>query len=283
MLKKEFLEIMPERKKDSHKGDYGHVLVLAGSMGLTGAAALCSLGALRCGCGLVTLGIPRSLNAIMETKLTEVMTRPLPETRNVSLSLEALPKIKKMVKGVDAVALGPGLSIDKGTKRLVNKLVKVIDKPLVIDADALNCIASNIAALKSVKSPIIITPHPGEMSRLSGLEIDTIQRNRQKVAKDLARQCNLIVVLKGNNTVVSDGKANNFVNESGNPGMGTGGTGDILTGMIASFLAQGVPAFKAAKLAVYIHGKAGDLAAREKGEIGLIAGDILEKVPEAFK
>ncbi len=283
MLKKEFLEIMPERKKDSHKGDYGHVLVLAGSMGLTGAAALCSLGALRCGCGLVTLGIPRSLNAIMETKLTEVMTRPLPETRNVSLSLEALPKIKKMVKGVDAVALGPGLSIDKGTKRLVNKLVKVIDKPLVIDADALNCIASNIAALKSVKSPIIITPHPGEMSRLSGLEIDTIQRNRQKVAKDLARQCNLIVVLKGNNTVISDGKGNNFVNESGNPGMGTGGTGDILTGMIASFLAQGVPAFKAAKLAVYIHGKAGDLAAREKGEIGLIAGDILEKVPEAFK
>ena len=282
MLKKEFLEIMPERKKDSHKGDYGHVLVLAGSTGLTGAAALCSLGALRSGCGLVTLGIPKSLNAIMETKLTEVMTRPLPETRNVSLSLEALPKIKKMVKGVDAVALGPGLSTDKGTKQLVNKLIKVIDKPLVIDADALNCIASNIKALKSIRSPIIITPHPGEMSRLSGLEIDTIQRNRLKVAKDLARQCNLIVVLKGNNTVVSDGKANNFVNESGNPGMATGGTGDILTGMIASFLAQGVPAFKAAKLAVYIHGKAGDLAAREKGEIGLIARDILEKVPEAF-
>lgn len=283
MLKKEFSEIVPERRRDSHKGDYGHVLVLAGSVGLTGAAVLCSLGALRSGCGLVTLGIPKSLNAIMETKLTEVMTKPLPETKNVSLSLEALPKIKKMVKGVDAVALGPGLSTDKATKQLVNKLVKVIDKPLVIDADALNCIASNIKALKSVKSPIIITPHPGEMSRLSGLEIDTIQRNRQKVVKDLARQCNLIVVLKGNNTVVSDGKANNFVNESGNPGMATGGTGDILTGMIASFLAQGVPAFKAAKLAVYIHGKAGDLAAREKGEIGLIAGDILEKVPEAFK
>ncbi len=282
MLKKEFSEIMPERRRDSHKGDYGHVLVLAGSMGLTGAAALCSLGALRSGCGLVTLGIPKSLNAIMETKLTEVMTRPLPETRNVSLSLEALPKIKKMVKGVDAVALGPGLSRDKATKRLVNRLVKVIDKPLVIDADALNCIASNIKELKSIRSPIIITPHPGEMSRLSGLEIDTIQRNRQKVAKDLARQYNLIVVLKGNNTVVSDGKTNNFVNKSGNPGMATGGTGDILTGMIASFLAQGVPAFKAAKLAVYIHGKAGDLAAREKGEIGLIAGDILEKVPEAF-
>ncbi len=283
MLKKEFLEIIPERKRDSHKGDHGHVLVLAGSMGMTGAAALCSLGALRSGCGLVTLGIPKSLNAIMETKLTEVMTRPLPETRNISLSLEALPKIKKMLKGVDAVALGPGLSTDEGTKRLVNKLIKVIDKPLVIDADALNCIASNITALKSVKSPIIITPHPGEMSRLSGLEIDTIQRNRQKVTKDLARQCNLIVVLKGNNTVVSDGKNNNFVNKSGNPGMGTGGTGDILTGMIASFLAQGVSAFKSAKLAVYIHGKAGDLAAREKGEIGLIAGDILEKIPEAFK
>jgi len=283
MLKKEFSEIMPERKKDSHKGDYGHVLVLAGSKGLTGAAALCSLGALRSGCGLVTLGIPKSLNAIMETKLTEVMTRPLPETKNISLSLEALPKIKKMLKGVNAVALGPGLSTDKGTKRLVNKLVKLIDKPLVIDADGLNCICSNIKALKSIKSPIIITPHPGEMSRLSGLEINTIQRNRQRVAKDLARQYNLIVVLKGNNTVVSDGKANNFVNKSGNPGMATGGTGDILTGMIASFLAQGVPAFNAAKLAVYIHGKAGDLAAREKGEIGLIAGDILEKVPEAFK
>jgi len=258
-------------------------LVLAGSVGLTGAAALCSLGALRSGCGLVTLGIPKSLNAIMETKLTEVMTRPLPETRNISLSLEALPKIKKMLKGVNAVALGPGLSTDKGTKRLVNKLVKLIDKPLVIDADGLNCICSNIKVLKSIKSPIIITPHPGEMSRLSGLEINTIQRNRQRVAKDLARQCNLIVVLKGNNTVVSDGKANNFVNKSGNPGMATGGTGDILTGMIASFLAQGVPAFNAAKLAVYIHGKAGDLAAREKGEIGLIAGDILDKIPEAFK
>ncbi len=283
MLKKEFSEIMPERKKDSHKGDYGHVLVLAGSAGLTGAAVLCSLGALRSGCGLVTLGIPKSLNAIMETKLTEVMTRPLPETKNISLSLEALPKIKKMLKGVNAVALGPGLSTDKGTKRLVNKLIKLIDKPLVIDADGLNCICSNIKVLKSIKSPIIITPHPGEMSRLSGLEINTIQRNRQRVAKDLARQCNLIVVLKGSNTVVSDGKANNFVNKSGNPGMATGGTGDILTGMIASFLAQGVPAFNAAKLAVYIHGKAGDLAAREKGEIGLIAGDILEKVPEAFK
>ena len=283
MISKEFLGVIAKRRPDSHKGDYGHVLVLSGSEGLTGAATLCSLGALRSGCGLVTLGIPQSLNPIMEVKLTEVMTQPLPETKKISLSLKAVTKIKNMLKDVDAVALGPGLTTNQGTKSLVNKLIKIINKPLVLDADGLNCIAGNISVLKSVKYPIVITPHPGEMARLVRMEVGTIQRNREKVAKDFADRYKLTVVLKGYQTVVAGTKVNSYINKTGNPGMATAGAGDILTGMIASLIAQGISSYEAAKLAVYVHGMAGDLASKKKGEISLIAGDILDNLAAVFK
>ncbi|MEA3328616.1 MAG: NAD(P)H-hydrate dehydratase [Candidatus Omnitrophota bacterium] len=283
IINKQFLEIIAKRKQNSHKGDYGHVLVLSGSEGMTGAASLCSLGALRSGCGLVTLGIPRSLNPIMEVKLTEVMTKPLVETTNASLSLKAAPEIKRILKDVDVVALGPGLTTNKGTKSLVNELIKTISKPLVLDADGLNCIAGNSSVLKLIKYPVVITPHPGEMARLARMEIDTIQRNRQKVAKDFANRHNLVVVLKGYQTVVAGPETDSYVNKTGNSGMATAGAGDILTGMIASLISQGIPEYEAAKLAVYTHGKAGDLASKKKGKISLIASDILDNLAAVFK
>jgi hydroxyethylthiazole kinase-like uncharacterized protein yjeF len=283
MIDKKFLGLIAERKPDSHKGDYGHVLVLGGSRGLTGAATLCSLGALRSGCGLVTLGIPQSLNLITEVKLTEVMTRPLPETKKGALSLKAAVEIKRMLKNIDVIALGPGLTTNQETKALVRKLLKLIDKPLVLDADGLNCIAGNVSILKSLKYPVVVTPHPREMARLVKMEVGTVQRNRQKVAKDFAGRYNLIVVLKGYKTVVASTKTNSYINKTGNPGMATAGVGDILTGMIASLIAQGISPYEAAKLAVYVHGKAGDLASKEKGQLSLVAGDILNKLPAVFK
>lgn len=283
MTKEKFKGIIPVRKLGSHKGDFGHVFVLAGSVGLSGAAYLTSQACLLSGSGLVTLGIPKNLNPIMEVKLTEVMTQPLPETKKISLSLKAVTKIKNMLKDVDAVALGPGLTTNQGTKSLVNKLIKIINKPLVLDADGLNCIAGNISVLKSVKYPIVITPHPGEMARLVRMEVGTIQRNREKVAKDFADRYKLTVVLKGYQTVVAGTKVNSYINKTGNPGMATAGAGDILTGMIASLIAQGISSYEAAKLAVYVHGMAGDLASKKKGEISLIAGDILDNLAAVFK
>ena len=283
MMRKAFSRILPERLPATHKGDYGHILVLAGSPGLTGAAYLCCLGALRSGCGLVTLGIPRSLNLAMEAKLTEVMTKPLPETTDLSLSLASEREIYRLVEKADAVAIGPGLSTNSETAELVKKLVGLIDKPFVLDADGLNNIIDDVSILKGVKSRAVITPHPGEMARLLRISIAEVQSQREKVAQDFSREYGVTVVLKGHRTVVSEPDGNYYVNRTGNPGMATAGVGDILTGMIASFLGQAFSSFDACKLAVYIHGIAGDLAAKEKGKISLIASDLLNKLPEAFK
>lgn len=282
-MRKALSRILPERLPATHKGDYGHILVLAGSAGLTGAAYLCCLGALRSGCGLVTLGIPKSLNLAMEAKLTEVMTKPLAETTDGSLSLASEREIYRLVKKVDAVAIGPGLSTNSETAELVKKLVGLIDKPFVLDADGLNNIIDDVSILKGVKSRVVITPHPGEMARLLRISIGEVQSQREKVTQDFSREYKVTVVLKGHRTVVSEPDGNCYVNRTGNPGMATAGVGDILTGMIASFLGQSISPFDAAKLAVYIHGLAGDLAAKEKGKISLIASDLLNKLPEAFK
>jgi len=273
---------MKKRKRDSHKGDYGHVFVVGGSVGLTGAAALASNASLRAGAGLVTLGVPASLNLAMEKKLTEIMTCPLPETRDGSLSVKAKKEILKRAGGADVVVLGPGLSRNTETKRLVRQLVAGIKKPMVIDADALNAIAENISVLKRVKVEYVVTPHAGEMSRLVKKSTDYIKKNRISVAKKFSNYYNAVVVLKGPGTVVA-GQGKTYVNKTGNPGMATAGSGDVLTGVIAGFLAQGLKEFEAARFGVYVHGLAGDLAAKEKGEVGLIAGDILEKIPEAIK
>ncbi len=273
---------MKKRKKDTHKGDYGHVFIVAGSRGLTGAASLCASATLRSGAGLVTLGIPFSLNIAMEVKLTEPMTYPLPETPKGTLSLKARKDILNKVSDSDVVVLGPGLSCNPETKQLIRELIVKIKKPMVLDADALNAVSEGVSILKKIKNEYIVTPHPGEMARLIEKKVSYVRSNRATIAKKFSSQYNAVVVLKGYGTVVAQ-KNRTYINKTGNPGMATAGSGDVLAGVIAGFLSQGLKAFDAARIAVYIHGLAGDLAAKEKTEPGLIAGDILEKLPEAIK
>ena len=274
---------IPKRKADSNKGDYGHVFVLAGSAGFTGAAALCSWAALVSGSGLVTLGIPKSLYPIMARKLTEAMAMPLPETRGQALSEKAYPAIMKFSEKTDCVAIGPGLSGDQSTQRLIRKLVIILKKPVVLDADGINALEGKPELLNRANAPVVITPHPGEMSRLSGLSVKRIAAAKEKVAKEFANKYNVVCVLKGHRTVVARPDGKTYVNSTGNPGMAKGGTGDVLTGMIASFIGQGMRPFNAAMLGVYLHGLAGDLAAKEKGEVSMLASDLLNKIPEAIK
>ena len=276
-------KLLPKRKPDTHKGDYGHVFVIAGSVGMTGAATLTSMGALLSGSGLVTLGIPKSLNPILEVKLTEVMTRPLPETDDQTLSEGALSKVLKFAEKVNCVAIGPGLSRNFSTEKLVKELVVSLDKPMVLDADGINALEGEASILSSAKAPIVITPHPGEMARLVSSSRDAVVRAKEKVAKNFASKYNVVCVLKGHRTVVAEPRGKVYVNLTGNPGMASGGTGDVLTGMIASFIGQGIKPFDAARLGVFLHGLSGDLATKEKGEASLIASDLLEKLPQAIK
>ncbi len=275
-----------KRKPDTHKGDYGHVFALAGSVGLTGAAYLTSQAAILSGSGLVTLGIPKSLNPIMARKLVEVMTRPLAETKEQSLSLKAFAEIKKFCGKIDVLTVGPGLSQNKETQALVRKVISKINKPMVIDADGLNALVGHLDLLLTTRNQqltTIMTPHPGEMARLIGKTRDYVQANRKKVAKGLAKKYNVVLVLKGHRTVVASPDGKIYINRTGNPGMASGGVGDVLTGMIASFLAQGLTAFDAARFGVHVHGLAGDIAAKEKGQLSLIATDVLKKIPEVLK
>lgn len=276
-------DISKKRKKDTHKGDYGHLLIIAGSVGMSGAACLASEAALRSGCGLVTLGLPKSLNTIVEKKLTEVITKPLPETRQRTLSKKALSEIIVLLKNKDAAAIGPGLTQHKQTKELILKLLPKLDIPTILDADALNVLVGKLSVIKKVKVPLVMSPHPGEMSRLIKIKVKDIQKNRKAVALDFAKKYNVTVALKGHRTVVVHPKHKVYINKTGNPGMATAGSGDVLTGIIGSFLAQGVTPYEAAKQGVYVHGLAGDLAAKKVGEVSLIAGDILAKVPGAIR
>jgi NAD(P)H-hydrate epimerase len=269
------------RKSKAHKGDFGHVFILAGSSRFSGAAVLCSEGAMRTGAGMVTLGVPKNLNnAIIKIKPKEVMTLPLPETKEGTLSANGYGKIKDFIKNVDVLALGPGLTQNKSTRELVRKIISRIDKPAVVDADGLNALVGHLNLLQAEK---ILTPHPGEMARLIGTSVATVQSKRKQIAQRFAKDYKITVVLKGHHTAVADYKGNLYVNRTGNPGMSTAGSGDVLTGMIAAFLGQGLNAFNAAKYAVYLHGLAGDLAAKKKTQIGMIASDIIEKIPEAIK
>lgn len=284
MPKKGFFKgIIPARELDSHKGDYGHVFILAGSAGLTGAAYLASQSCLLSGSGLVTLGIPKSLNPVMEVKLTEVMTKPLAQTQELTLSIKALAQIRKILPEINALAIGPGLSRNYQTQQLVHKLLLTVTKPSILDADGINALIGKLNILYNRKVELVITPHPGEMSRLLNLKIAKIQRHRTKIAKDFAKKYSVTVVLKGYRTVVAASNGQLYINETGNPGMASAGCGDILTGIIAAFLGQGMRCFKAARLGVYIHGLAGDIAVKEKGESSLIASDILDKLPQALK
>jgi len=271
------------RKLSSHKGNFGHLLVIAGSPGMTGAASLTTLSALRVGAGLVTLGIPQDLNPILEIKLTEVMTLPLPQSKEKTLGKEGFEKIKNFSQKCKAIAIGPGISPNRQTKQLIKMIINQLDIPLVIDADAINVLAGELSLLKKYKAPLVITPHPGEMGRLLGTSVEEIQEDRIESAVALAKKIGAIVVLKGARTVIADKEGNSWVNLTGNPGMATGGSGDVLTGIISGLLVQKLSCLEAAKTGVYLHGYAADLAVQQKGEISLIASDTLETIPEAIR
>lgn len=271
----------PVRPLDAHKGQCGRVLVVAGSPGLTGAAALAARAALRSGAGVVTLGVAAGLNTIFEVKLTEVMTIPLPESPPGHISADALDPILKALRECDALAVGPGLAHEEGTARLVEELLAATEKPMVLDADGLNCMEGKADRLADRRSPLVITPHPGELSRLTGLSKQEIQEDRIGVATRTAAEYGCVVVLKGAHTVVADTGGRVGINTSGHPGMATAGSGDVLTGCIATFLAQGLDPFIAACCGVYLHGKAGELAAHLAGGVGMVAGDILSHLPLA--
>lgn len=267
---------------DAHKGTFGRVFILAGSAGMTGAAALCSLAAARSGAGLVTLGTPESLNDIMEAKITEVMTLALPETPQRSFSIKALEKALEFSSRCDAAAIGPGLSRQDETRDFIRQFVAACPVPMVIDADGLNALAEKPEILAGLKVPAIITPHPGEMARLLSTDAGAVQEDRVGAVREAAKRFKCTALLKGARTMIAAPEGSLWINPTGNPGMATGGSGDVLTGIIAAFLARGMEPWEAAAAGAYIHGLAGDLAAAAKGEISLIASDLLDFLPEAF-
>jgi hydroxyethylthiazole kinase-like uncharacterized protein yjeF len=275
--------LLPTREPDAHKGTYGHLAVFAGSVGMTGAACLSSEAAARVGAGLVTLGCPRSLNDVLEVKLTEAMTIALPETPTRSLSRDAVDAAQDLLMRCNSVAIGPGLGHDTDTVKFVHILLPKLIHPMVIDADGLNAVADDTEVLSRLSAPAVITPHPGEMSRLTGTSTALIQSHRLIAAKDAAAKFGVVVVLKGAGTVIASPDGRAFINPTGNAGMASGGMGDVLTGAIGGFLAQGLSALDAAICGVYLHGMAGDLAAEDLGTAGLLASDLLPRLPMAIR
>jgi len=289
---------LPARAPQAHKGNFGHVLIVGGSRGMVGAACMAATAALRVGAGLVTVAVPRSLQDVAATKITEAMTLGLPETAEGYLSRNARDEIMRFLKRATVLALGPGLGTHPETVALVGEILPEVRVPCVVDADGLNALAAAmhgetrresaagpdaIPLPAPVEAPLILTPHPGEMARLLGTTTGEVQDDRLGVAERGARAWNCVLVLKGARTIVAAPDGTTYVNPTGNPGMATGGSGDVLTGAVAGLLAQGLEPARAAAAAVYLHGRAGDLAAEAKGQPGLIAGDILERLPEAIK
>ncbi len=279
----EAIMLLPKRKDDTHKNACGRVFVLAGSVGLTGAAAMTSQAALKTGAGIVTLGMPKSLNDILEIKLTEVMTMSLSETSDRTISNQAYKQVVEAMYDFDVLALGPGLSINKETKISVLKLIKKVSKPIVVDADGLNALCGAIEVLIERVGETVITPHPGELARLFEVDTSEVQNDRLGYAKRAAQEWNTTVVLKGYRSLIASPNGKVAINPTGNSGMATAGTGDVLTGMIASFGAQGLQAVDAAVLGTYLHGLAGDLVAKDKTDLSLIASDLIEYLPKAIK
>ncbi len=272
------------QKNNVHKNIFGHLLILAGSKNMLGASALCGFAAMRSGAGLVTLGVPESLNSTLQKKISPVlMTLPLKETKEQSFSSLAFKQVQANLPKFDAVAIGPGLSLNPSTQKLILKIIETIDLPMVIDADALNAIATNLKLLKELRGIKVLTPHPGEMAKLTKKCKSAIENNREAVAKQFANANHCTLLLKGHHTIISSRTGDTFTNKTGNAGMATAGSGDVLTGMIGAFLAQGIIGFEAAKYGAYLHGKAGDLAAESKTKVSMIATDIIENIPKALR
>ncbi len=274
---------LPKRQASSHKGTFGHAGIIAGSSGKSGAAALAAKAALRSGAGLVTVATPAGVQASVASGVPEVMTLPLPETAEQTLSREALPLLQTFLQSRSATGMGPGLSTQPETADVVRMLIDQCDRPLVIDADALNALAGHTSLLRSRPISPILTPHPGEMARLLGESTTaTVNANLLGIARDFARTHSSVVVLKGARTIVAHPQGATSISPTGNPGMATAGTGDVLTGILTGLLAQGVSPWDAAQIGVFLHGLAGDLAAQAYGYPSLMAGDLLAYLPQAI-
>ena len=274
---------LPPRPRDSHKGRFGTVLVVAGSRGMAGAAALCGAAALRSGAGLVRVATAAEVQPVVAGFEPSYMTHPLACSADGLIDFPtARPVLERLLAPATVIAVGPGLGQSEEIHGLLRFLLAETEKPLVIDADGLNALVGQTELLTGVTRPVILTPHPGEFARLTGTGAIEVQADRLgQAAKLAAASPALVVVLKGAGTIVTDGH-HYFENTTGNPGMATGGTGDVLSGVIAALLAQGLPAFEAAQLGVFVHGLAGDIARDNHGEIGMIAGDLVDALPDAF-
>ncbi len=274
---------LPVRPENGHKGTFGKVLVIGGSVGMSGAVCLSSVSALRSGSGLVTAAIPRSIQTIVASHEPSVMTIGLSTDADGLLASQSTARIEELLAGKDAIAIGPGLGQSAAVADLVARVLEICRVPLVLDADALNAAAANDFLTKlSTVTPCVITPHPGEFSRLTGKPASDDEGTRISTAVEFATTHRLTVVLKGPRTVVTNGERL-FINTTGNSGMAKGGSGDVLTGIVASLLGQNMNAFEAAALAVHAHGRAGDLAASELGQRGMIASDLLKWLPNAWQ
>jgi len=276
--------LLRPRSRICHKGDNGHSLIIAGSTGKSGAAAMAANSAMRSGAGLVTLAVPESIHPVLEMKCTESMTVPLADRGRGELSLAATDRLGSLLDGRDVVAIGPGLGLASGTVELVRWVASTVRQPLVMDADALNAVAGAADIVRqSPSAALVMTPHPGEMARLAAVSVAEVESDRLGLASGFACENGVYLVLKGAATVIAAPDGRLAVNASGNPGMASGGMGDVLTGVVTALLAQGYEPFAACCLAVYCHGAAADMVANDKGVIGLVATDVQEMLPYVFK
>ncbi|MBI2204581.1 MAG: NAD(P)H-hydrate dehydratase [Candidatus Rokubacteria bacterium] len=272
----------PPRPHASHKGDWGRLLIVAGSLGKTGAAALAARAAMRSGCGLVTVASPASQQPIVAALVLEPMTEAVPETAAGTIGTKALERLRTLAGARDAIAVGPGLGMDAETTTVVRALTRDLEQPAVLDADALNALAGGLDALGAAKAARCLTPHPGEMARLLGGTIQDVQRDRIGTARDFARTHGVHLLLKGAASVVATPDGVVTLNPTGNPGLASGGTGDVLTGIVGAFLARGLDPGAALRAGAYLHGSAADVAADRVGEEAMIASDVIEALGAAF-
>ena len=276
------LPTLPKRPADSNKGMYGSILVVAGSRGMAGAAALVGASALRSGAGLVRIACPAEVQPTVASLEPSYMTYPLENDADGLLRFDPARKaLGRLLEHADVLAIGPGLGQSEEIRELIHWVVEEVKIPTVLDADALNALAGQTETLADIHRPVVLTPHPGEFARLTGRSVAEIQADREGHAAALAQADHLVILLKGVNTVVTDGRRI-AINNTGNPGMATGGAGDVLTGVIAALIGQKLPAFEATQLGAHVHGLAGDIARDQNGEIGLIAGDLVDSLPDAF-
>ena len=271
------LSILPDRDPWAHKGKFGKILLLCGSRGYTGAAALAAMGALRSGAGLVFLGVPENIYAIEAVKLTEAIVFPLADAEG-KLSADSIPEIRQRMEKMDAILIGPGLGQSEGTRAVVETVLKNAACPVLLDADGINVVAAHKDILRERTCPTILTPHDGEFARLGGVT----GGDRIKAAQEMAQELGCVMLLKGHETVITDGETV-YINHTGNPGMAVGGSGDVLSGIIVSLLGQGIAPVEAAACGAWLHGAAGDLCAQQMGQYGMLPTDMLEVLPRLLK